>query len=752
IILFIIDSGCSKHMTGNLKLLTNFVEKFLGSCVTDLYSITLQDTSSPNLICLMAKATSSQAWLCHRRFSHLNFNTIKLLSKNDIVIGLPKLKFIKDHLCSSCIRHKTSTAQTPEQNSVVERRNLTLVKAAQTMLSAVKVHLFFWDEAIAIFKSRPQSQENVSHAAETVTTSNELDLLFSLMFDELFNGTTQVVSKSSVVTTADANNKRQRQHTTPSTLTTVAADTPLLNIQTTPKTTFEDDEFINIFCTPVQERGETSSHHVDSSNMHTFYQRHPYEHNWTKDHPLEQVIGNPSQSIRTRHQLKTDGEMCMLALTVSQTEPKNIKEAMADSAWIEAMQEELHQFDRLDKKEIDFEESFAPVARLEAEEVYVNQPDGFVDPFHLDQVYRLKKALYGLKQAPRAWYDELSNFLISKGFSKDLDHAGCLDSRKSTSGGIQFLGGDKLVSWSSKKQDYTLISSAEADPAFPYQAQRCQISLHNKKVEKGFKPKLSEARPKIKSPQAYGGLRVEAMQDEQVKALSDRVTDIDADLMNLALHMDEEFYPRYMTTIFGRRWILSRGLKLVIMKCLQSHGYLDALGGALGPAIDNGMQDGLKAGVDHGRAERVLNVIAAYDPSAKANFVFAFDALRAVNFPLLAQLESRKDASMADIFDLLRLEGHAAEIPEASQLDATAYRLSLINDMVPLLEPLSVRSLTGKASTSMVPFAAVTTALLTTFVQASTIPLLPSTEVHPSPKIVFEEEELNTTPEHTSAP
>nr|GEV78629.1 Gag-Pol polyprotein [Tanacetum cinerariifolium] len=70
----------------------------------------------------------------------------------------------------------------------------------------------------------------------------------------------------------------------------------------------ENDEFINIFCTP------------------------------TKDHPLEQVNGNPSQSVRTRRQLKSDGKMCMFALTVSRTEPKNIKEAMADSAWIESMQ------------------------------------------------------------------------------------------------------------------------------------------------------------------------------------------------------------------------------------------------------------------------------------------------------------------------------------------------------------------------------------------------------------------------------
>nr|GEW70960.1 hypothetical protein [Tanacetum cinerariifolium] len=202
----------------------------------------------------------------------------------------------------------------------------------------------------------------------------------------------------------------------------------------------ENDECINIFSTPVQDREETSSRHVDSSNMHIFYQHHPSEHRWMKDHPLEQVIGNPSQSVRTRRQLESNGEMCMFALIVSQTEPKNIKEAMADYAWIESMQEELHQFDRLEEG-VDFEESFAPVARLEAvrlfivyaahkyftvyqmdvktsflygplkEEVNVNQPDGFVDPYHPDKVYRLKKALYGLIQAPRAWYDELSNFL-----------------------------------------------------------------------------------------------------------------------------------------------------------------------------------------------------------------------------------------------------------------------------------------------------------------------------------------------------
>nr|GFB12928.1 integrase, catalytic region, zinc finger, CCHC-type, peptidase aspartic, catalytic [Tanacetum cinerariifolium] len=171
IVLFIVDSGCSKHMTGNLKLLINFVEKFLGTvkfgndqiapiigyrdlvqgavtikkvyyveglnhnlfsvgqfcdadlevafrkstCFirdlkgndlltgsrgTDLYSITLQSTNSPNPICLMAKATSSQAWLLHRRLSYLNFDTINLLSKNDIVL-VEIVLFIVDSGCSN---------------------------------------------------------------------------------------------------------------------------------------------------------------------------------------------------------------------------------------------------------------------------------------------------------------------------------------------------------------------------------------------------------------------------------------------------------------------------------------------------------------------------------------------------------------------------------------------------------------------------------------------------------------------------
>nr|GFC36283.1 putative RNA-directed DNA polymerase [Tanacetum cinerariifolium] len=178
--------------------------------------------------------------------------------------------------------------------------------------------------------------------------SNELDLLFSLMFDELLNGSSKVVSKSSAVSAADASTQRHQyttplnNHTTPAPTCQILTIAPTVisseNInQAEPHAKNDqvaDDEFINIFSTP------------------------------TKDHPLKQVIGNPSQSVRTRQQLKSNAEMCMFALTM------DVKTTFL----------------------------YGPLK----EEVYVNQPDGFVDPYHPDKVYRLNKALYELKQAPRA--------------------------------------------------------------------------------------------------------------------------------------------------------------------------------------------------------------------------------------------------------------------------------------------------------------------------------------------------------------
>nr|GEX05429.1 ribonuclease H-like domain-containing protein [Tanacetum cinerariifolium] len=126
-----------------------------GSRGTDLYLITLHDTSTPNPICLMAKATSSQAWLWHRRLLRLNFINLILKGLHAQVEtvrtdkGTESLSKTHVYFSQEGIEHQMSTARTPKQNGVVERWNRSLVEASRTMISAAKVPLFFWAEAIA---------------------------------------------------------------------------------------------------------------------------------------------------------------------------------------------------------------------------------------------------------------------------------------------------------------------------------------------------------------------------------------------------------------------------------------------------------------------------------------------------------------------------------------------------------------------------------------------------------------------------
>ncbi|GKF56069.1 retrovirus-related pol polyprotein from transposon TNT 1-94, partial [Tanacetum coccineum] len=184
---------------------------------------------------------------------------------------------------------------------------------------------------------------------------------------------------------------------------------------------------------------------------------------WTKDHPLENIIGELDRPVSTKLQLHEQARFCYYDAFLTAVEPKTYKDALTQSCWIEAIQEELNEFelkldelggilknkDRLvacgyrQEEGINLEEYFAPVARLEAiriflafaaymnmvvyqmdvktaflngnlqEEVYVSQPDGFMDPNNPNHVFKLKKALSGLKQALRAWYDMLSSFLLS---------------------------------------------------------------------------------------------------------------------------------------------------------------------------------------------------------------------------------------------------------------------------------------------------------------------------------------------------
>nr|GEV16039.1 retrotransposon protein, putative, unclassified [Tanacetum cinerariifolium] len=419
---------------------------------------------------------------------------------------------------------------------------------------------------------------------------NDWDLLSQLMFDELLNPPPSVDHQAAQVIAliAEVIPQVQDDSTGSPSLITVDQDVPSVSkshttteIQSSviPKEVEEDNmdiEVAHMGNDPLLRVSIIEVTSIQSSSTISPYQimqpdQPIQQHNskWTKDHPLHNIIGQHSRPVSTQLQLYELALFCYYDAFQTSVEPKTYKEALTQSCWIEAMQEELNEFERLENKArlvargyrqeegIDFEESFALVARLEAiqifhayvahknmvvyqmdvktvflngnlrEEVYVSQSNRFVDQDNPNQVYKLKKAIYRLKQALRAWYDMLSSFLISQDFSKgsadlklfirrndidllldykflkvpeaslstnlkvpdtpmvekskldedkegkvvdplhyraftDVDHAGCQDTRRSTSSSVQFLG-ERLISWSSKRQKGATISSTEAE-------------------------------------------------------------------------------------------------------------------------------------------------------------------------------------------------------------------------------------------------------------------------------------------------
>nr|GEX89395.1 putative ribonuclease H-like domain-containing protein [Tanacetum cinerariifolium] len=673
-----------------------------GNCSTNLYTINLYDMVSASPICLMARATPTKSWLWHQRLSHLNFDTINDLDENDLVSGLPKFKYAKEHLCPSCEQGKRKRASHPPKPVPNLKRQLHLLhmdlcgpmrvasingkryvlvtvddysrytwvhflrtkdetpkviknflkkiyvrlqapviivhtdnetefknhvlkeyfdsvgithetsaakilSKMETMLIFSHAPLFLWAEAIATacytqnrsiihqcFNKTPYDliqgiKPDISYLhvfgalCYSKNDREDIDKLgakghigFFIGYStnsvayRVYNQRTKKIIETMNVTfdelsamAFEQNSSRPGLQSMTSGQISSELELTYAPLTITPQIPSERDRDIlfeplhneylggrpskaprTIHVAPVLQNLQApnasksfqdsapaptnssntpvSSHNVDApSQQHAHQQRNltssptasasdnvpnavfegdlfvnPFATPSTEsvDHPLEQVIGEPSRPVLTRNQLKTDGDMCIYALTVSIMEPKSIKEALTDPAWIESMQEELHQFIRLDVWElvpssddikpltlkwlfknkhdeentvirnktrlvvrgyrqeegIDFEESFAPVARMEAiriflayaahkgftvyqmdvktaflhgslkEDVYVCQPEGFIDAYYPSHVYKLKKELYGLKQAPRAWYDELSTFLLQNRFSKGI--------------------------------------------------------------------------------------------------------------------------------------------------------------------------------------------------------------------------------------------------------------------------------------------------------------------------------------------
>ncbi|GJX31264.1 retrovirus-related pol polyprotein from transposon TNT 1-94 [Tanacetum coccineum] len=289
------------------------------------------------------------------------------------------------------------------------------------------------------------------------SSRSDWDILFQPLFDELLTLLPSVDNPAPEVITPIAGVVAPVPAVStglPSS-TNVDQDAPSpSNSQTTPKTQHpvipndveEDNHDIEVahmgndlyFGIPIPEVPSDQSSSTDSIHtiVHPDHQISEHNSKWTKDHPLENIIGELWSELLDRfHRLTNYIEASSFLLL---------------RCFLIANKARLMARGYRQEEGIDFEESFAPVARLEAiriflafaahmnmvvyqmdvktaflngnfqEEVYVSQPDGFVDPDNPNHVYKLKKSLYGLKQAPRAWYDMLSSFLISQDFSKGL--------------------------------------------------------------------------------------------------------------------------------------------------------------------------------------------------------------------------------------------------------------------------------------------------------------------------------------------
>nr|GFA70491.1 hypothetical protein [Tanacetum cinerariifolium] len=546
IVLWYLDSGCSKHMTGNHSQLMNFVSKFMGTvrfgndqiarimgygdyqlgnvvisrvyyieglghnlfsigqfCDADLevafrkntcfirdlkgvdlisrshdinlYTISLDDMLKSSPICLLSKASKTKSWLWHQRLSHLNFAPLFLWAE-----AINTTCYTQNR---SLIRHRYN--KTLYELMQHKKPNLSFLHVFGSLCYPINDH-----EDLGKFDAKADIGIFIGYAPAKKAL-------------RIYNRRTRIIFETIHVTFDELTTMASEQFSSGLGLHVMTHATPITGLVSNPgsqqpcippnKDVWDRllqpmfDEYFNpptIVVSLVQEatapRAEVSA---DSPVSISISQDAPSTTN---------VIGDPSRSVFTRKQLEINAIWCYFNAFPSSIEPKNFKQAMTEPSWIDAMQEEIHEFERLKvwklvpcpdnvfliklkwiykiKKDesggvlknkarlvaqgfrqedgIDFEESFALVARIEAipifianaahknmaiyqmdvktaflngelkEEVYVSQPEGFVDQDNLSHVYKLKKALYGLKQAPRAWYNMLSSFLISQQFSK----------------------------------------------------------------------------------------------------------------------------------------------------------------------------------------------------------------------------------------------------------------------------------------------------------------------------------------------
>ncbi|CAM9000216.1 unnamed protein product [Rhodiola kirilowii] len=444
------------------------------------------------------------------------------------------------------IAHQFSSAITPQQNGVVERKNRTIQEMARVMIHAKKIPLKFWSEAMNtachiinrvtictgtemtcyelwkgkkptvkyfhIFRSDcyilndreyrqkldPKSDEGFflgyssnsrAYRVFNRRTGSVMESINVKIKDDLIELTVSD-DADETVGTASGTAPRPLPTETDSTRSALPATKGVGTVAETGSFPQNETDPTEGASTANNSTGNSSSDEIEEVSTQADRAALQPSRRIARDHPTSEIIGAPSDGIQTRGKLINYRGLAACSCFLSSIEPKNIKEALTDEYWVLAMQEELEEFARNDVWDlvprhdgvnvigtkwifknksdtsgnitrnkarlvaqgysqiegIDFDETFAPVARLEAirlllalachlkfrlfqmdvksaflngflnEEVYVAQPKGFEDPHHPASVYHLKKALYCLKQAPRAWYERLTVFLVDHGY------------------------------------------------------------------------------------------------------------------------------------------------------------------------------------------------------------------------------------------------------------------------------------------------------------------------------------------------
>nr|GEY64449.1 hypothetical protein [Tanacetum cinerariifolium] len=243
---------------------------------------------------------------------------------------------------------------------------------------------------------------DLTYAPSIITTQQptkgELDLLFEAMYDDYIGGQPSATART--VPAAQA----PQVHQTSTTSTTIADIAPTPTISSSFATNFpitsQDVDELNSQQQHIQQQGRTNTNNLI-----------------TKDHPLEQVIGEPPRPVLTRNQLRSDGDMCMYALT-RQEEGIDFEESFASISRMEAIRIFLAYAAHKSFSVFQMDVKTAFLHSSLKEDVYVCQPEGFIDADHPSHVYKLNKALYGLKQAPMVWCDEFLTFLLHNHFFK----------------------------------------------------------------------------------------------------------------------------------------------------------------------------------------------------------------------------------------------------------------------------------------------------------------------------------------------